>query len=61
MKLRGLRYLIMAGLVCFICSTAVYAQQCLSGETLAIHTHWRNSPPKPVWFWGLRLATVSFN
>jgi hypothetical protein len=59
MKLSGLKCLIMAGMLCFICSTAVHAQVCLSAEELADYTSWR--PPKPVWFWGLRLVTVKFN
>ncbi|HEX7720580.1 MAG TPA: matrixin family metalloprotease [Pyrinomonadaceae bacterium] len=59
MKLRGLRYLIMAGMMCFICSTAVPAQQCLSQPDLAFYTTWRAT--KPVWFWGLRLVTVNYH
>lgn len=59
MKLRGSSCLITAAIMCFLCSSAVHAQVCLSGARLATATAWR--PSKPVWFWGIRLVTVKFN
>lgn len=63
MKLRGLSCLITACIVCFICSSAVYAQpRCLSEPYLSAATAWLNvpaHPPLPVW--GLRYATVNFS
>ena len=66
MKLRGVSCLIGAGIVCIICSTIVYAQQCLPQTggpdvmTLPLATAWLNVPPHPPIFWGLRFATVRF-
>jgi hypothetical protein len=62
MKLRGLSCLITAYIVCFICATAVSAQpHCKIGTDLTESTGWLQVPPHPVWFWGLRLATVNYS
>lgn len=68
MKLRGLSCLITACILCFICSTAVYAQRCLpptpqppENVSLSQATDWLLSPPHSPIFWGLRLATVNFS
>ena len=61
MNPRPLRRLITAGILCFICSTAVYAQsRCLVGDDLTAATGWLQIVPHPPIFWGVRFATIRF-
>lgn len=67
MNPRRLSCLIAACIVCFICSTAGYAQQCYPptappGEmSLPLATAWQyNLPHPPLPFWGVRVATVNY-
>lgn len=62
MKLPGLSALITAGILCFICSTAVHAQpHCKSGADLTTATAWQYVPAHPSAFWGLRIVTVNYS
>jgi hypothetical protein len=62
MKLRGLKCVLAAGVVCFICSTAAQAQRCLSSPILEAATDWLFVPPHPaIPGWNVRVATVNFS
>jgi hypothetical protein len=62
MRLRGLRCLITAAIVCFTWSTAAYAAQCLQNPQLAAATAWQTNLPHPTMpLWGIRIATVNYS
>ncbi len=61
MKLRGLKYLLAASLVCFICSSAAEAQRCLTQPDLAAATAWLTLRPHPFDGFGFRYATVNYS
>lgn len=59
MKLRGLKYLIAACIVCFICATAD-AQVCMNQPDLGAATAWLTTRPHPFDGFGFRYATVTY-
>jgi hypothetical protein len=61
MKLRGLKFLLAACIVCFIWSTAAEAQLCMPQPDLGQATDWLLSPPHPFAGFGLRFATVNYS
>lgn len=68
MKLRGLKFLLAACIVCFIWSTAAHGQQCLpaitfdGSPTLQQAIAWLNNPPHPfIPGWDVRIATVNYS
>lgn len=61
MKLRGLKYLLGACIVCFICSAATEAQVCLSQPVLGQATDWLDIPHPPVPDWNIRVVTVNYS
>ena len=62
MKLHGLKFLLAACIVCFICSTAAEAQRCLTNPLMTQATDWLIAPPHPVIpGWNVRVATYNFS
>jgi len=61
MKLHGLKFLLAACIVCFICATSAEAARCEpDAAKFAANTGWLNNPAHPVIGYGLRYATVNY-